>query len=306
MPEGAIIFDRGYFDKPEWLNQAKDGGFSRGPAWLDLLALTNQRATTGFVRGINIPIERAQCAYSKLGLSQRWGRTQAWVTTTLTIWEKDGRIRMVKSDNQTTIIEVTNYDVWQAALLSMLLPDQGAEREQNASKAGAEREQSETDREKDRELKGIRKREGEGEGDAAPPRIVTLEQAQKYFAESGSGYTPDQVAEQWLYYDALRDRKTGDWQKPRGQTGAMTRISDWRSELASALLRFAGNGQKKNAAARTDGRTPAMARFEISKKLEAVRERLDACHETGAPPEPGDEREERELQEQLDKMEGAE
>jgi hypothetical protein len=86
----------------------------------------------------------------------------------------------------------------------------------------------------------------------------------------------------------------------------MTRISDWRSELASALLRFAGNGQKKNTAVRTDGRTPAMARFELSKKLAAVRERLDACHETGAPPEPGDECEELELQEQLEKMGGAE
>lgn len=170
MPEGAILLDRMYFEKPEWLGMAREGGFLRGSAWIDLLALCNQKFTTARVRGIQLNIERGECAYSKLGLSVRWGRSQGWVTTTLGIWERDGRIQVRKSDNETTVIFVTNFDAWQTGLAAMLR----AECEQNASKPGAECEQNATEKEKEKDKD--REPRGEGEGEEEPTRTPFPEQ----------------------------------------------------------------------------------------------------------------------------------
>jgi len=44
-------------------------------------------------------------------------------------------------------------------------------------------------------------------------------------------------------------------------------------------------------------------RYELSKELEAVRERLDACHDIGAQPAAADERREKELEKLLKELE---
>lgn len=190
MPEGAILLDRMYFEKPEWLGMAREGGFLRGAAWIDLLALCNQKFTTARVRGIQMNIERGECAYSKLGLSVRWGRSQGWVTTTLGIWERDGRIQVRKSDNETTVVFVTNFDAWQTGLAGMMR----AECEQNASKQGAECDQNETEKEKEKEKYREPRREGEGEeepGRAEFPEqtsdAVMLDFAKNWPGEMASG-----------------------------------------------------------------------------------------------------------------------
>jgi hypothetical protein len=162
MPEGAIILDRMYFEKPEWLCQAKEAGFSRAAAWLDMLALCNQRATTATVRGIQINLERGECARSKLGLAERWGRSWSWITATLSSWEKDGRIQIRKCDNEMTVIFITNFDAWQTGMLSLLIP----ERDQKGTKSGAERDQIGTEKEKEKEK--YREPRGEGEGEEEP------------------------------------------------------------------------------------------------------------------------------------------
>lgn len=152
MPDGAIIIDRAFFDKPEWLHQARNGGFSRGTAWLDLIAITNAAPTETEIRGIRIPLERGQCAYSKLGLAKRWGRSQSWVATTLEAWKNDGRIAY-ESSNETTLITLVNYEAWQDGMMGLL----NGQREQNASKPRTEREQTETEK-------------GEGRGTSTVPR----------------------------------------------------------------------------------------------------------------------------------------
>ena len=52
MPEGSLILDRTYFDKPEWRDQknARDG-FSASAAWLDVspAAGTNGGAPCGSI-----------------------------------------------------------------------------------------------------------------------------------------------------------------------------------------------------------------------------------------------------------------
>jgi hypothetical protein len=170
MPEGAILLDRMYFEKPEWLGQAKEAGFSRAAAWLDLLALCNRRATTASVRGIQINLERGECARSKLGLSERWGRSWSWITATLSAWEKDGRIQIRKCDNEMTVIFLTNFDAWQTGMLTLLV----LEREQIGTRTGPERDQFGTEKEKEREK--YREPRGEGEGEEEPPHGAFPEQ----------------------------------------------------------------------------------------------------------------------------------
>lgn len=272
VADGAIIVDRAYFEKPEWLGQSKNGGFSRGMAWLDLLAITNQKATVATVRGISMNLERGECAYSKLGLSIRWGRSQNWVNATLSAWEEDGRIQVRKCDNETTVIFLTNFDAWQKGMFASLCDQNG---EQMESKRGASGEQLETEREKEKEKYREPRREGEG---GEPPRLFTLEAASKLFGPD-SGYTPDQVREQWLYYDAMRDPKTGDWQKPRGATGAMTRITDPRSELAQALLRFA---QKKSAPTVS----ASVSAIQIEAELAALEDEIHQDRASNLPRDP--------------------
>lgn len=274
MPDGALLIDRAYFKKPEWENQAREGGFTRGAAWLDLLALTNQAPTTTLVRGIQLPVERTQCAWSKLGLANRWGRSQGWVTATLALWEKDGRIRIVKSDNETTIIQVVNYDAWQDGLLEMLRP----KCEQMESRLRTKCEHSETEKGEGR--RDTVQYQGE-KGEGSAPTLFTFEGALKHFGPD-SGYTPDQVREQWLYYHAQRDPQTGDWRKPRGQTGAWSLITDPRSELEQALLRFA---DKKNPSA-PNGVSASVTVIQLEKDLRELEESIQQDRQTNQPRDP--------------------
>ena len=147
---------------------------------------------------------------------------------------------------------------------------------------------------------------GIGEGGAEPPRIVTLDMAMKWFAEHDPLQDASVIREQWLYYDAQRNSETGEWQKPRGNLGHVVRVSDWRSELARACLRF---GDKKNAGGATPGkpsRSPAQARFELSRELEAVQDRLEAAYQTGALMDTRDQNREKEIEHELNQLqEGA-
>lgn len=231
MPEGVILLDRAYFSKPEWLNQAREGGFTRGAAWLDLLSLTNQNATTGFVRGLNIPVERGECFHSKLGLANRWGRSQSWVATTLTMWTKDGRIQIRKSDNESTVIFVTNFDAWQSGLLAQIAPDQ----EQTESRPRTSREQTETEKEKEKDTDTEPRGEGEGEEERSrrlpdlPSDAALIAFGAQFPGEPATG-APGPMASEWV--TAFIKRINGRREFPRDWKRLM--IASWRDEWRSA------------------------------------------------------------------------
>jgi hypothetical protein len=216
MVDGAIIFDRAYFFSPEWEGQ-KSAGFERGAAWLDLLALTNQNATTTHIRGIEIPLERGQCGWSKLGLADRWGRSQNWVSATLVAWEKKGRVRS-ESNNQITVITVLEYDTWQTALLGSL-------REQMESKPRANGEQKETEKGEERRevLYQGEKREGRGAAPTASdtPVLPTNEEVESFcavwpgdLARGIPAGIPEGWWSGWLAMKLLDEKKfPRDWQR---------------------------------------------------------------------------------------------
>ena len=284
MPEGSLILDRTYFDKPEWRDQknARDG-FSASAAWLDVLALTNQKAATFEAQGTLVDVARGQCGWSKLALAERWGWSQGKVSARLEVWRTDGRIT-VDSNTRRTIITVTNYEAYQNGLLGSLVENQLRTKcEPTGTEKGEGRREVLYQGEK-----------GEGER----PRLYPLEMALKHFGED-SGYTPDQVREQWLYYDAIRNPETGDWQKPRGATGAQTLITDPRSELAQALLRFA---EKKSAANGTVSASVTLIQLET--ELRELEEQIHQDRQTNCPRDAKKIARVRELREQLGKLNG--
>ncbi len=80
------------------------------------------------------------------------------------------------------------------------------------------------------------------------------------------------------------------------------KVVDWRKRF----LRFWGQDRegwlkkkKKNSATNGNGRTTAQARFEINQELEALRERLDAAHESNQPPDRSDKAREKKLRAEL-------
>jgi len=96
------------------------------------------------------------------------------------------------------------------------------------------------------------------------------------------------------------------WPKKWREKMALNFRSDWIAGYAKARgQRAEGGGQKRTGpggAGRPDGRTVAQARFELSRELAAVRERLDAQHDLGQEPEGGDRRREKEIEQLLKEL----
>lgn len=174
MPEGPIIYDRAYFDSAEWRQQKDDyGGFGRGAAWVDLIAITNQQATT-FGHGTPKLVERGQCHWSKLGLADRWGWSQAKVAATLAHWVKIKRIAL-ESGPEGTVMTLLNYDSYQTGMLEQLV-ELTANRLQNKPRQR---------REKGEGKQTVPKGEGEGKGGNHPVRRRGAESSGEAVARPG-------------------------------------------------------------------------------------------------------------------------
>jgi hypothetical protein len=279
------LIDRAYFESSEWRNQANDG-MGRGTAWLDLLALVNQKRASIEPRGLRITLERGQCGWSRKGLADRWGWSQGKVSAQLTAWEKTGRIKL-ETSNETTLITVINYDNYQTGLKLLS--------EQTASKPGADCEQTETEKgEGRREYKeGTQGEKGEGTGNV-PPRLVTLEAALKYSQSHGDlGYTDDEVEAEWLYFDSRRG-PNGEWLTERGQVW-----TDWQSALKLGLKRSmkkntGGGGTANGVSANVMAIQTGSRVRELAGKIRALE---DEVHQDRASNMPFDPKKMRQLQE---------
>lgn len=242
---GSVVLPRSLTDLSIW----KKTPFDPAHAIADLYLLANStNGTHRLSRGVVVEYEAGECLWSNKGLAERWGWRRESVERFMVELEKSEIIRRREIDQYGKVIKLLEYE---PCLYSQRTPN------------GQPIVQP-TDTEPYTEGDGDRRREGDGGAD--PHRLIHLVDVLKYFETNGSGYSANDVTEQWLYYDAMRDPKTGEWQKPRGQFGGMVRISDWRSELANALLRF---GKKKNVAAHK-----TRERWHVEKELDSVREQI--------------------------------
>ena len=94
---------------PLWLAEP----FTKGQAWVDLLMLTSYNDGFFYKRGVRIRVKRGQCAWSELGLAERWRWSRGKVRRFLDELETEQQIIQQKS-NVTTLITVINYEQHQA------------------------------------------------------------------------------------------------------------------------------------------------------------------------------------------------
>lgn len=234
---GHVLMPRGVASLSIWQKKPYDAAH----ALADLFVKANTDAgewTNN--RGMTIAYQAGWVIWTNKGLAESWGWRRESVERFMVELEKSEIIRRHDVGQYGKVIELLDY----------VQPT--GHRTDTEPAAGGQPDGHRTDTVGD----GVY---GDGGGEA-PPRPITLEMAVKFCETNGAGYTRDQIAEQWGYYDATRDPQTGHWQR-QGRAGVTIPISDWRSELGRALAKFAvsgpddlaaagngGGGQKKNGA----------------------------------------------------------
>lgn len=295
---GSITLVKRLRQNPVW--QRHDYGY----CWVDLLMLANDEARETFVQGEKIPLQRGQLAWSLRSLEKEWKKSGEWLTRFLSFLTDEGMIT-VDSNRRRTIITILNYEAYNPA---KAVTDTDTE---TGSKADTETEQ-----------KGeVGKGNGKGERASAPPpesfsEIPDYKTIQSFcgdYRDAARGVNHGIGEVWWRGWLANLSRSSrpfpSNWK--RALTTAFTADLVARHPKALAAL---GNGSdsaqpltgtgenKKNrgpSATAGNGRSPAQARFEISRELEAVSERLDACHEIGSQPDAKDVEREKELKKML-------
>ena len=96
----------------------------------------------------------------------------------------------------------------------------------------------------------------------------------------------------------IRDVWSLDWIRYKVSSGTLEK--KWREKMVLDWVRDWTNGHpkargQKNAGIQAGGRTPAQARFELSRELEDLQERLNAAYETNVEPRHADVQREKEL-----------
>lgn len=115
---GWIKLSRQLSSNDLWLGEA----FTRGQAWVDLLMLTNH--SDGFIRvsGQKIIINRGQCGWSQLRLSERWKWSRGKTKRFFNELENERMIEL-KTNNRNTIVTICNYSKFQSANVDDGTPD---------------------------------------------------------------------------------------------------------------------------------------------------------------------------------------
>lgn len=90
----------------------KDKPFSRGQAWIDLLATANYTDRPVMFDGSLIPVSSGSFITSKRKLSDRWGWSSTKVSRFLDALETDGML-IQKSDTKKTLLTIEKWDFYQ-------------------------------------------------------------------------------------------------------------------------------------------------------------------------------------------------
>ena len=107
--QGYIKLHRGILDNPLF----KSEPYTKGQAWITLLLLTNHKE--GYIsikNGEMIKIERGECGYSELALSDIFKWSRGKVNRFLKLLENEKMIQQKNISNR-NIIKILNYELYQ-------------------------------------------------------------------------------------------------------------------------------------------------------------------------------------------------
>ena len=281
---GNIIISRRLREHAIW--QRPDYGW----AWVDLLMLANNRDGTKHLNGEFVDVKRGQLLWSLRSLEKEWNKSGEWLTGFLKFC-KDQNMVKIDSNRRRTIITVLNYEAYNPSV---------TETETDTETVSV----TETETDTLTEQKGERRKEKEKGERATPPKKPENEGFSELpneseilsFAEGYAGdlargipaHFPPRWSSDWLRYKLANPATF-----PKKWREKM--LSDFVSDFVSGHPKARGVelGGKKNGAAGT--RSPAQARFEMSRELEELQVKLDACHENDVAPNPRDKAREKEL-----------
>ena len=108
--DGYIKLYRQLLEHDLW----QDKPFSRGQAWIDLLATANYTDRTVLFDGSPIPVAAGSFITSKRKLAERWGWSTTKISKFLGVLEKEKMITQ-KSDTKKTVISIENWDFYQGS-----------------------------------------------------------------------------------------------------------------------------------------------------------------------------------------------
>lgn len=98
--------------------------FTKGQAWVDLLLMANHTDCIPLIKGVAIPVKRGQLCRSMKQLAVRWQWSEGKVKRYLNLlsglsqisfqnWLKNGAVDSAGKTGVTTLITVTNYNLYQ-------------------------------------------------------------------------------------------------------------------------------------------------------------------------------------------------
>lgn len=108
MSEGWVKIHRQMKDSDFWLSEK----FTKPQAWVDLIMLANHKPKLLVIRGIEIQVNRGQCAYSELSLTKRWKWSRNKIRRFFGILSRSGKIEQQKT-NVTSLITILKYEEYQ-------------------------------------------------------------------------------------------------------------------------------------------------------------------------------------------------
>ena len=109
MRKGWIKLYRKMLDSDLWLGEK----FTRGQAWVDLIALARFQRGHVRLKGVRIDLARGDLSFSEVSLADRWKWSRGKVRRFLAELERDQQIVQRKT-NATTVLTIVNYELYQS------------------------------------------------------------------------------------------------------------------------------------------------------------------------------------------------
>jgi len=260
-----------------WLCEA----FSRGQAFVDLLLLANDEPRDVFIKGNQVPLRRGQMAWSQRALAERWRWKRDKVACFLQ-WLADRDMILVEQSNLTSVITLTNFDLYQSQKPAT---DNDADLpiiNRNPTTAGAT--DGATEGAAAGPMEGSQKgergkgKEEERAGGFCPDDLDVLAFAAKFPGEPASGTPgpiPTEYAAAWLARMMGRQMFPARWERAL--------VAQWRADHRTFAVAPAGEPQKKNGAGFMGATASRIALEQEAKKLRAALDRHPVRPDTDSP-----------------------
>jgi hypothetical protein len=289
---GEITLTKRLLDNPIW--ERPEYGY----CWIDLLLRANDDNRRVPLNGTFFDVKRGQLIRSKRTLMESWKKSDKWVDSFLEFCQDEGMLQ-VDSNHRRTIITILNYTIYNPKKTPKSVSDSGADSSTElVSDSGADsRRNREMGIGNEKWERATTPEKPENSGFAeVPADAEVLAVAAAYPGDLARGIPAvirPEWAIDWLRYKVSSNRFEKKWREKMA--------ADWARDWVNGHPKARG---PKKPGVQTDGRSAAQARFELSRELEDVQARLDACHENSVEPRAADEAREKILKRELNALAG--